>query len=121
MRTSVTDESGFTLIETLLAIVVLTVGILGMMVGFVAAQKLSLVAERHTTMSHVAQREIERIEGIAYSQIGLSSSPSPSTDPNNPDYYVVAGSPLKYEYDRTAGTSEALDVDATAGSIPPVQ
>jgi Tfp pilus assembly protein PilV len=121
MTARLRHEGGFTIVEVLLALLVLTVGILGMFTAFTASQKLSLVSERHASMLDVAQKEIERLEGIAYSQIGLTSSPSRSTDPRNPDYYVQAGSPANFEWDRTAGSSEQLDVDTTAGTVVPVQ
>jgi|GEM_PF-5177386 len=105
-----------------MAIVVLVVGILGTFTTFDTSQRLSLVSERHATMTQIAQREIERIEGIPYSQIGLSSTPSTSTDPTNPDYYVVAGSPPQYEWNRSSSSSrETLDIDTTNGTIAPVQ
>lgn len=109
------------MIEVMVAALVLVVGILGMFSAFVGSQKLELVSERSTTMAHIAQREIERIEGISYPKIGLSSAPTPSTDPMNPDYYVSGGSSPTFEWDRSSGSSEPLDVDTTNGTIAPVQ
>ena len=115
-------EEGFTVIELLFALFVLIVGILGLFIAFVSAQKLSLYSENQTSMAQIAQREIERIESTPYSQIGLSSAPSPSTDAHNPDYYVTAGTPPTFAWDRTgSGTPESLDVDTTSGTIAPVQ
>ena len=100
---------------------ILVIGILGMFMGFIASQKLNLVNERHATMVHIAQKSIEQIEGVQYYRVGLTSAPSTSTDPTNPDYYVTAGSPPTFKWDRTAGSAESLDVDATNGTIAPVQ
>jgi Tfp pilus assembly protein PilV len=111
-------ESGLGIVEVLVAMVVLVVGILGMMMTFSDSQKLQLVSERSTTMAHIAQREIERIEGIPYAQIALTSAPTSSTDPQNPDYYVSGSS---FEYSRQAGVSEPLDINTTDGTIVPVQ
>ncbi|HEY2162141.1 MAG TPA: hypothetical protein VGH24_12600 [Solirubrobacteraceae bacterium] len=121
-RPSAAQEDGFTIVELLFALVVMVIGILGLFIGFVSAQKLSLVSENQTSMTQVAQREIERIESTAYSQIGLSSTPGTSTDANNPDYYVTTGSSPAFEWDRTAGSSESLDIDtSTPGVVAPVQ
>ncbi len=109
------SEEGFTLIEMVLALTVLLVGILGMFTGFNASQRLSLVSERHATMAHIAQKEIERVEGIPYSQIGLTSTPAHSTDPTNPDYYVAAGSTL--QVNRSTGATESLAVDTVNGAV----
>jgi hypothetical protein len=118
---SAAPEDGFTIIELMFALVVLIIGILGMFMGFVSAQKLSLVSERETSMAQIAQREIERVEGISYSQIAMSAAPGTSTDPANPDYYVTAGSAPSFKWDRTGGSSETLVVDATNGTVTPVQ
>ncbi|MHB8691115.1 MAG: type IV pilus modification PilV family protein [Solirubrobacteraceae bacterium] len=115
------EQSGFMLIETIASILVLTIGVLGMMMGFDTSRRLSLVSERHSAMALVAQREIERIQGMGYVNIALTSSPATSTDSTNPDYYVVAGSPPSYEYSQTNGVSETVVVDATNGQVTPVQ
>jgi Tfp pilus assembly protein PilV len=116
------QEDGFAIIELMVALLVLTVGTLGMFMGFISSQKASLVAERETSMAHVAQQQIEYVQGIPYSQIGMSAAPSPSTDPTNPDFYVTGGPTPTFQWNRTAGTSEPLDVDATTpGVIAPVQ
>jgi prepilin-type N-terminal cleavage/methylation domain-containing protein len=120
-RPRLREEDGFTLIEIVVALAILTIGILGMFMGFMSAQKLNLVNERHATLVHVAQRSIEQIEGVKYSKVGLTSAPSTSTDPTNPDYYVTAGSPPGFMWDRTAGSTESLDVDTTNGTVTPVQ
>lgn len=123
-------QDGFTLIELMVAIVILVIGVLGLAIGFNSARKLSLVSERDATMAHVAQKEIERLQSIAYSQIALNptlsspaeSTPSHSTDPTNPDYYVTAASPAALQWDRSSSTStETIDVDTSAGSLLPVQ
>ncbi len=109
------------MVELMVAISILIVGIVGTFVGFESSQRLSLVSERHAAMAHVAQREIERVEGIAYSQVGLTSTPSRSTDNTNPDYYVATGPPPTFEWDRVGDVTEPLDVDSTNGTITPVQ
>lgn len=126
MRTSGTDdggrhrEEGFALLEVVVAAFVLVVAILAMLMTFVDSQKLELSSEQMASMSHVAQREIERLAGMPYADVGLDATPTSSSDPRNPDYYVLAGSPPSFEWDRAACTSEPLDVDATNGAVSPV-
>jgi hypothetical protein len=105
----------------LAAILILTVGIIGVLSGFIASQKLSLVSERQSTMAHVAQREIERVEGLAYGSIGMTGTPSPSTQAQNPDYYVTSGSPPSFEWNRTSSSAEPLDIDTTNGTVAKTQ
>ena len=114
-------QEGFTLVETTAALAVLAVGILGSVSAFDSARKLSLISERHTAMSQIAQREIERIEGLPFSQIALTSTPSYSSSSTNPNHYVVVGPPPKFEWDRTTLATEQLDVDSTNGMIQPSQ
>src|SRR5437660_12776783 len=102
LKTLARDE-GFTMIEVVIALAILAIGVLGMILGFDSSRRLSLVSERHATMAHVSQREIERLEGVAYAQLGLTGTPGPSSSPSNPDYYVSGGSPLTFQWDRTAG------------------
>jgi hypothetical protein len=121
-------EDGLTIIEVLVALVILVVGVLGAFIAFDSAQRLSLVSERHAAMTQIAQREIERIEGLDYDQIGLqcggsgqAACPTPNTDPSNPDYYLSAGG-TKFQWDRSSPTStETVDVASTTGVVQPVQ
>jgi hypothetical protein len=105
----------------MIAITVLMIGILSMLMAFDVSRKLSLVSERSAAMAHAAQKEIERLEGIQYSQIGLTSTPGSSTDPTNPDFYVTAGPPATFAWDRSTLSTENLDVDSTGGTIAPSQ
>ncbi len=115
------SEDGFTLIEVVLALTLLLIGVLGMFTAFTASQRLSLVSERHATMVHIGQKEIERLEGIPFSQVGITSSPVHSIDPANPDYYVVGGSPPTLQVNRSTGTAEPLIIDPAGGAITHTQ
>jgi prepilin-type N-terminal cleavage/methylation domain-containing protein len=112
---SAQQQAGFTLVELTVALAILVTGMLGLVAGFDSSRKLSLVSERHATMSHIAEREIERLEGISYSQIALlpTDAPTHSTDPTNPDYYVTNGSPPTLNVDRTGSTTETVVTDPT--------
>jgi hypothetical protein len=112
-------ESGFTLVELLVAILLVVVGITALIGVFDAARRLSVVAERRTTMIHRAQLELERIESLPFAQAAMQASPLPthSTDPTKPDYYVTTGPPAVFQYDRGSPTTESLAIDATSGSL----
>jgi type II secretory pathway pseudopilin PulG len=81
-------EDGFMLLEVLVAILVLTIGLLGLIGAFDSARKLNLLSERRTSMAHRAQLEIERLQAIPYAELAMQSQPSHSTETTNPDYYV---------------------------------
>ncbi len=109
------------LIEAMVAALVLLIGIVGLLTGFVGAQKLSLMSEQESTMGHVAQREIERLEGMPYADVALTAAPATSSNSQSPDHYVGAGSPETFEWNRTVGSSEPIDVDTVNGAVVPVQ
>jgi Tfp pilus assembly protein PilV len=88
-------DEGFYLVEALMAAFVLAVGVLALVGSFDSARKLSLIAERRTSMAHRAQLEIERLQTYPYGQLAMSSTPTHSSNKNNPDYYVNYSSPLK--------------------------
>jgi prepilin-type N-terminal cleavage/methylation domain-containing protein len=84
-------EAGFTLVEMLVAMAVLLVGIVAAFGVFASSKNASLVAQRHEVAVHQAQREMERLRAFTYTELGLTSLPSHSTDPNNPNYRVQPG------------------------------
>jgi hypothetical protein len=105
------------LVEVLLAILVLTVGLLGLIGAFDSARKLNLLSERRTSMAHRAQLEIERLQAIPYGELLMSSTPTHSAESTNPDYYVKAGSPSEYQYGTGGTEAEPLAI-AKNGECP---
>jgi Tfp pilus assembly protein PilV len=86
---------GFTIVEVLIAALVLVTGILALIGAFDSARKLNLLTERRTVMAHRAQLEIERLQTYPYSQLAMITAPSHSSETSNPDYYVNYNSPVK--------------------------
>lgn len=89
------EEGGMTIIEALVAALVLSVGIGGMLGAFNGASKLSLTAERRASVSHLAQREIERLQAVPYEELSMISAPVKSSEEADPDYYVNYSAPGK--------------------------
>jgi Tfp pilus assembly protein PilV len=86
---------GFTIVEVLIAALVVVTGILALIGAFDSARKLTLLSERRTVMAHRAQLEIERLQTYPYSQLAMVTAPSHSSEKSNPDYYVNYNSPVK--------------------------
>ena len=81
MRRLRDDNSGFTLIEVLVAMVILSVGLLGtaaLITGIISSNKLS---NRISTATTCAQDKMENIKGIGYS--GMPASDTTTTEPYN--------------------------------------
>lgn len=93
--TRLQQQNGFTLVEVIMASVVLTVGILGLIATFDGARKLTLVAERRSAAAHRAQWEMEKLQAESYAQMAMISAPAHSSETLNPDYYVNYNSPVK--------------------------
>jgi len=106
------SEEGLSLIEVMIAALVLTVGILGLVGAFNSSRKLTLLAERRTAMAHRAQLEIERLQTYPYSQLAMASAPAHSSEKSSPDFYVTAGAEPTYQYGESAGETESLVVSA---------
>jgi len=90
-----TCEDGFTIVEVLIAALVMTIGILGLIGAFDSGRKLTLLSERRTAMAHRAQLELERLQTYPYGQLAMVSAPAHASEKNNPDYYVNLNSPVK--------------------------
>jgi prepilin-type N-terminal cleavage/methylation domain-containing protein len=113
MKTSkiFSSESGFTLIEMLVAMAVLLIGIVATFGVFASSKNATLVAQRHEVAVHQAQREMEKLRAYSYSELGLESMPSQSTDPTNPNYRVQSGNRFRSK------TSPQLDEDLVSGGL----
>ncbi len=81
-------QDGFTIIEVLIAALVLAVGILGLAGAFDSARRLTLLSERRTAMAHRAQLELERLQTYSYKELAMAAAPAHSSEKTNPDYYV---------------------------------
>jgi prepilin-type N-terminal cleavage/methylation domain-containing protein len=103
-------EDAFTLIEVLVAVLILTVGLLGLIGAFDSARKLTLLSERRTSMAHRAQLEIERLQAVPYSELLMTSTPPHASETTNPDYYVKEGSPPEYQYGTSSSEAEHLAI-----------
>lgn len=112
-------ESGFTMIEMLMAALILIIGMGALVTTFTASQKLTLVAERQTSMAHRANLELERLKSLQYNQVALTgTSSSWSTDPSSYFYASAptgscpgtpAGAAPTYQPDHRSGGSSATE------------
>jgi Tfp pilus assembly protein PilV len=88
-------EDGISMVEVLVAVLILAIGILGLVGAFDSARKLNLLSERRTLSAHRAQLEIERLQAVPFGQLAMISTPSHSSETTSPDYYVNYSSPVK--------------------------
>ena len=116
-RARANDESGFTLIELVVALALIAI----VSVGFIASVSLGMrtvaVARQRQTASELASARLEHMRNIPFEQVALSSPATMSSDPTNPDYWVSSdGSQYDVNGDEPGGL-ETLIVDTANGDV----
>jgi len=131
-------EDGFTLIEAMVALLMLSVGALGVLAATAGGKRLTVSGERNQVVITYAQREMERLSALPYAELGLSSLPTAETDetpteaaPSTPAAYLAGCDPagcttlrvLQDPTNRTspppAGVSSAGEPIVTGGTQAP--
>ncbi|HEY2056289.1 MAG TPA: prepilin-type N-terminal cleavage/methylation domain-containing protein [Solirubrobacterales bacterium] len=114
-------EDGFTMIEVLVAVVVLAVGSLAVLTLFASGIKnIQRGRETQVTVS-VAQREMEKVHGLPFSEVLLKASPETSAETTSPANRV-SSTRAEYNLNRTGAANWAkLAVAATGetGAVEP--
>lgn len=107
-------QSGFTLIEVLVSAVLFSTGIVATIGILDTANHATNVAQRHQTAIEIAERELEQIADLNYSQISLTVTPQSSADPNSP-LNRVSG-PL---FEAETGQDETMVVGGDSAAVNP--
>lgn len=89
------NNNGFTLLEILVAALVLAVGFLGMVGVSTSVMRGNSYSSRLTTATILAQEKVEELRGLGYS--GLPDSDGTTVE----DYHTIKGYPL---FRRTVST-----------------
>jgi Tfp pilus assembly protein PilV len=92
------DNAGFSVVEVLIAALLLTVGLLAALYGLVASNHLNLTTQRVQATATAAENAMEQLRAMPYSSLALSSLPTHTSDGNassdksgnpfDPDYWV---------------------------------
>ena len=97
------SESGFSLVELLLAVALMAVGVAATIGVFGASSRTTVIAQQGQVGAQQAQAELDRLSKLKYGQLALTSTPTNSTDPLNPNNRVSAGN-----FTVRSGLTEAL-------------
>jgi prepilin-type N-terminal cleavage/methylation domain-containing protein len=121
LRTLAAAE-GFTLIELMIASLIMAVGLLALVSGIDNSRELVTRSEKVQAATHQAERVVERILAMRYDQVSLTTAPSDSESQADPRYWV-SGSTYQWDQDAPA-SAETLCVTrcpseaaAAAGTI----
>jgi prepilin-type N-terminal cleavage/methylation domain-containing protein len=109
-------EDGFSLIELIVAALILSVGLLALVSGLDHSRDLVSRGEKVKTATHQAEQAIERVLALRYDRLALSSMPAGSTDQAHPGYYV-SGPNYQWDQGSTGPRWEALEVDPANGQV----
>jgi type II secretory pathway pseudopilin PulG len=112
-------SAGFTIVEIMVAMLLLAGGILA--TGAVLAQtaRQSTGTEARAALAHRAQQEAERLASLSYAQLGHATLPAASSANTAEPLHWYSPTPQTYQWDRGSGgaaTAEAL-VSSASGTV----
>jgi Tfp pilus assembly protein PilV len=91
-------DAGFTLVEVLIATVVMTIAVFGIMASFPTAYRSVRDSGRMAVLTHLAAQRAETIQALPYadSTLNTGTHPTQATDSSGAKYYAVSGYPQDY-------------------------
>lgn len=110
------EERGLTVVEGVVACLLLVLGSLAVMQVFDTATRTTFLAEERQALNNRLQAELEEVMALSYGKIAMSELPVASTDQNDPRWRVNGSN---YALNRDGSGLEPLVVDATAGVVSP--
>jgi len=94
------DESGFTIVEVLIAILILAIGAMTTFSLLSSATRNAQRAKASQVALEYAEQELEFLRSMEDKNLALTATPPPSSSPGNPDYrvrskeFALQGNPL---------------------------
>src|SRR6476620_5138468 len=88
IRRRASSERGFTLIEILIAMALVSIGVVATIGVMGSSGRATVRAQRGEVALQQAQAEVDSLSTLPYGQIALTSTPSGSTNVNDPRYRV---------------------------------
>lgn len=116
----IADQGGFTVVEVLMAVLVLTVGMITLIGAFEPARKLGTQAELRQVASAAAEQELQRVQALPWSKMAMKAEPATSVAQHVSDApcsQTTGPTTLHcYQWDWSgAKPAEGVVVDATNG------
>jgi prepilin-type N-terminal cleavage/methylation domain-containing protein len=118
MTRSPVGERGFTLIEVLVAMALMSIGIAATLSVFGGSSRTTLAAQRVNVASEKAQGALDKLTTTAYDKLGLTSTPASSTNALDPGYRV-SGTTFTVKTGLTESFVLSTDTGQSAASIDP--
>ena len=99
-------EDGFTLIELMIASLIMVVGLLALVSGLDHSRELVTRSEKVEVATHQAERAVERILAMRYDQVALTTAPSDSESQADPRFWVSGST---YQWDHSSSGTAAFE------------
>jgi type II secretory pathway pseudopilin PulG len=84
-------EAGFTIVEVVVAALVVTMGAIATFGMLSAATKNTYRAKQSQVAADIAQQELEALRGLTSKEVALTAAPAHSTNTKSPNYRVSNG------------------------------
>jgi len=111
-------EDGFTIVEVLVALVILVVGAVAVLTAFDAATRNTFRADQAQVALNRAQQELEQIRQMPYEDVALNRAPATSTDRTDPRFRVNGAGQFALGWDGTTPSNyAAMDVDLNSDPV----
>jgi Flp pilus assembly pilin Flp len=114
------DERGITVVEVMVAAVLMVVGIIAMLTTFDGSRELVSTSEKNGIAAHRGQLEVEKALSLDYANIALTSTPAHSGSTSSPDYYANSDGTYQWDQGSSPKPADPMVVDVTDGALVPV-
>ena len=109
------EERGLTVVEGVIAAMLLVVGALGVLQLFDASTRNTFRAEQSQVVNNQLQAELEEIKQLPYDQIAMTGYPGASADPKDPRSRVAN---TVFAVDRSGAPGSQQELVVNGGPIP---
>jgi type II secretory pathway pseudopilin PulG len=108
------DERGITVVEGVVAAMILIIAALGVLQTFDAAARNNFRAEESQVVVNRLQAELEEIRALPFAEVAMDSAPGSLSDTNDPRWRV-SGS--EYALGRQGTNLQPMVIDAAQGGV----
>ncbi|MGI8632634.1 MAG: type IV pilus modification PilV family protein [Solirubrobacterales bacterium] len=112
-RPSIRSQDGMTIVEVLIAIVILVVGILAFFLTIDSSTRATYNSERFQTANNIAQREMEALRRLDYDELAMTGAPAYNANPDDPRYRVNGT-----KFALTSDGTNKEDLIVNGGAVP---
>jgi type II secretory pathway pseudopilin PulG len=91
LRDRLRSESGFTIVEGLIAAMLLVIAAAALMTTLAGAKDATYRGEQSQVANDIAQREMEALRAVPYTKLALTATPAHSANQSDPRWRVNSG------------------------------